>query len=89
MSPELLQGVKVLELGTMISAPMAGMMLADIGADVLKVEHPKGGDPFRGFASGQYSPNFIAYNRNKRSMKLDLRSEAGRGGEHDEAGEPP
>jgi formyl-CoA transferase len=78
VASKLLNGVSVLELGTMISAPVAGMMLADIGADVLKVEHPKGGDPFRNFNGGQYSPNFIAYNRNKRSMKLDLRSEAGR-----------
>src|SRR5262245_12110350 len=52
-------------------------MLADLGADVIKVEPPQG-DPFRNFRGGSYSPNFIAYNRGKRSIKLDLRSEAGR-----------
>ena len=62
----------------MITAPLTGMMLADLGADVLKVEHPQGGDPFRNFRGGQYSPNFVAYNRGKRSIQLDLRSDAGR-----------
>ena len=73
-----LQGIRVVELGTMITAPLAGMMLADHGADVLKVEHPKGGDPFRSFRGGLYSPHFVAYNRGKRSIKLDLRSDDGR-----------
>jgi formyl-CoA transferase len=66
------------ELGTMITAPLAGMMLADLGAAVIKIEHPEGGDPFRSFRGGLYSPHFVAYNRGKRSMQLDLRSEAGR-----------
>jgi len=74
---QVLKGVRVVELGTMITAPLAGMMLADLGADVVKVEHPHGGDPFRSFRGGHYSPHFVAYNRGKRSMKLDLRSEAG------------
>jgi formyl-CoA transferase len=73
-----LKGVSVLDLGTMITAPLAGMMLADLGADVLKIEHPQGGDPFRSFRSGLYSPHFVAYNRGKRSIKLDLRSDDGR-----------
>ncbi|MPZ57136.1 MAG: CoA transferase [Rhizobiales bacterium] len=73
-----LKGVSVVDLGTMITAPLAGMMLADLGADVLKVEHPQGGDPFRSFRGGLYSPHFVAYNRGKRSIKLDLRSEDGR-----------
>jgi formyl-CoA transferase len=72
-----LSGIRVVELGTMITAPLAGMMLADLGADVIKLEHPQGGDPFRNFRGGSYSPNFIAYNRNKRSLKLDLRAPAG------------
>lgn len=72
-----LAGVEVLDLGTMVTAPLAGMMLADMGASVLKIEHPQGGDPFRRFRSGLYSPNFVAYNRNKRSMTLDLKSEDG------------
>ena len=74
-----LAGVRVLELGTMITAPVAGMMLADLGADVVKVENPKGGDPFRNFRGGLYSPHFTAYNRNKRSLTLNLQSEAGKG----------
>jgi formyl-CoA transferase len=73
-----LKGVRVIELGTMITAPLAGMMLADLGADVIKVEHPQGGDPFRSFRGGHYSPHFVAYNRGKRSVRLDLRSEDGR-----------
>jgi len=72
-----LKGVRVVELGTMITAPLAGMMLADLGAEVIKVEHPQGGDPFRSFRGGLYSPHFIAYNRGKRSIKLDLRNAAG------------
>src|SRR5262249_43382759 len=53
------------------------MMLADLGAEVIKVEHPQGGDPFRTFRGGQYSPNFVAYNRGKRSIQLDLCVDAG------------
>ena len=74
---EVLKGVRVVELGTMITAPLAGMMLADLGAEVIKIEHPQGGDPFRSFRGGQYSPHFVAYNRGKRSMQLDLGNEAG------------
>jgi len=73
-----LKDVRVIDLGTMITAPLAAMMLADLGADVLKVENPKGGDPFRSFRGGLYSPHFVAYNRGKRSIKLDLRSGEGR-----------
>jgi formyl-CoA transferase len=75
---EVLKGVRVVELGTMITAPLAGMMLADLGADVIKVERPDAGDPFRSFRGGLYSPHFIAFNRNKRSVALDLQSEAGK-----------
>jgi formyl-CoA transferase len=53
-------------------------MLADLGAEVIKVEHPEGGDPFRSFRGGLYSPHFTAYNRGKRSIRLDLRTDAGR-----------
>ena len=72
-----LKGVRVVELSTMITAPLTGLMLADLGAEVIKVE-PPGGDPFRSFRGGLYSPNFVAYNRGKRSIKLDLRTDAGR-----------
>jgi len=72
-----LVGVRVLELTTMITGPLAGMMLGDLGADVIKIENPEGGDPFRSFREGTYSPHFCAYNRNKRSVALDLRSPEG------------
>lgn len=74
----LLAGVRVVELTTMITGPLAGMMLGDWGADVVKVENPDGGDPFRTFREGTYSPHFCAYNRNKRSVALDLRSAEGK-----------
>jgi formyl-CoA transferase len=74
---DVLAGVRVVELSTVITAPLTGLMLADLGADVVKVEPPNG-DPFRSFRGGQYSPNFVAYNRGKRGMRLDLRQEAGR-----------
>jgi formyl-CoA transferase len=74
---DVLTGVRVVELSTVITAPLTGLMLADLGADVIKVEPPQG-DPFRSFRGGQYSPNFVAYNRGKRSIQLDLRTEAGR-----------
>jgi crotonobetainyl-CoA:carnitine CoA-transferase CaiB-like acyl-CoA transferase len=70
-----LQGVRIVEQGTFITGPCTGMMLADLGADVIKIESP-GGDPYRAYQSGQFSPHFQAYNRNKRSIALDLRAEA-------------
>jgi crotonobetainyl-CoA:carnitine CoA-transferase CaiB-like acyl-CoA transferase len=70
----MLNGIRVIELGTVITAPLTGMMLADFGADVIKVERPEG-DPFRGSHGGSYSPTFVAYNRNKRSVVLDLTSQ--------------
>ncbi len=74
---EVLKGVRVVELSTMITAPLAGMMLADLGAEVIKIENPQGGDPFRSFRGGQYSPHFAAYNRGKRGVALDLRKAEG------------
>lgn len=63
----------------MITASAGGMMLADMGADVIKVENPNGGDPFRSFGpSRDYSAHFCSYNRNKRSVALDLRAEDGK-----------
>ncbi len=73
-----LEGVRVLELGQIITAPLAGMMLADLGAQVIKIENPHGGDPFRSFRGGQYSPHFTAYNRNKRSITLNLQHAEGK-----------
>jgi crotonobetainyl-CoA:carnitine CoA-transferase CaiB-like acyl-CoA transferase len=67
----------VLDLGTFITAPYAAMLLAELGADVIKVERPEGGDPFRWFAGGLSSPHFQAHNRHKRSVALDYTTPAG------------
>ena len=72
-----LRGVKIVEQGTFITGPCAGMMLADLGADVIKLESP-GGDPYRAYQGGLYSPHFQAYNRNKRSIVCDLKQAADR-----------
>lgn len=68
-----LRGVRVLEHGTFITGPAAAMLLADLGADVVKVEQPAG-DPFRAFRGGTYSPHYQTYNRNKKSVTLDTRT---------------
>jgi formyl-CoA transferase len=73
-----LAGIRVVELANFIAGPYAGQLLADLGADVIKVESPDGGDPFRSFASGTYSPHFIAFNRNKRSVAINIRQPTGR-----------
>ena len=70
-----LADIKVLEMGTFITGPAASMQLADLGADVVKVERPGTGDPFRAFKGKLYSPHFQTYNRNKRSITLDTRAE--------------
>jgi formyl-CoA transferase len=67
-----LDGVRVLDLGNFISGPYAAMLLCDMGAEVIKVENPKGGDPFRGWDFGGDQPNFWAYNRGKKSVTLNL-----------------
>jgi len=68
-----LNGVRVVEQGTFITGPACGMLLGDLGADVIKVEQPGTGDPFRAFRGGLYSPHYQTYNRNKRSITLDTR----------------
>ncbi len=70
-----LAGIRVVEQGTFITGPCAGMMLADLGSDVIKIESPDG-DPYRAYQGGQYSPHFQAYNRNKRSLALDMKQPA-------------
>jgi crotonobetainyl-CoA:carnitine CoA-transferase CaiB-like acyl-CoA transferase len=72
-----LAGIRVVEQGTFITGPCCGMMLADLGADVIKIESP-GGDPYRAYQGGQYSPHFQAYNRNKRSLMLDMKQDTDR-----------
>jgi formyl-CoA transferase len=73
-----LDGIRVLELGNFISGPYGAMLLADMGAEVIKVENPKGGDPFRGWDFGGDQPNFWAYNRGKKSVTLNLQTAEGR-----------
>ncbi|HEY3634356.1 MAG TPA: CaiB/BaiF CoA-transferase family protein [Caldimonas sp.] len=71
---KVLEGIKVVEQGTFITGPACGMLLGDLGADVVKVEQPGSGDPFRAFKGGLYSPHFQTYNRNKRSITLDSKN---------------
>ena len=72
-----LADVRVLDLGSYISGPCAAVLLAEMGADVVKVE-PPAGDPFRKWESGGLNATFVAFNRGKRSVVLDLKSEDGR-----------
>jgi crotonobetainyl-CoA:carnitine CoA-transferase CaiB-like acyl-CoA transferase len=69
--PKILSHVRVVEMGTFITGPACAMHLADLGADVIKVERPGEGDPFRAFKGGLYSPHYQTYGRNKRSIALD------------------
>ena len=70
-----LDGIRVLDLTRILSGPFASMFLADMGAEVIKVEDPAMGDPVRhqGAAVNGYSLYFATFNRNKRSLTLDLR----------------
>ncbi len=71
-----LADVKVVELSSYVSGPYAGMLLADFGAQVIKIEPPQTGDPFRGWG-GADNPFFQSVNRNKKSVTLDLKTAAG------------
>ncbi|MEV6849275.1 CaiB/BaiF CoA-transferase family protein [Actinoplanes sp. NPDC051411] len=75
-----LTGLRVLELGSFIAAPTAGRLLADFGAEVVKVERPGTGDELRRWRlhGGDTSLLFRTLNRNKRSIAIDLRAPAGR-----------
>lgn len=75
-----LHGIRVLELGNYIAAPTAGRLLADFGAEVIKVERPGTGDELRNWRlkKGSVSMLYRTINRNKKSVVLDLRSDAGR-----------
>ncbi|MEW9670442.1 CaiB/BaiF CoA transferase family protein [Ammoniphilus sp. 3BR4] len=75
-----LQGVRVLDLTRVLAGPYASMVLADLGADVVKIENPNGGDDSRGygpFVNGE-SVYFISLNRNKKSLSLNLKSPEGK-----------
>ncbi len=75
-----LAGIRVIELGNYIAAPMAGRLLADFGAEVIKVERPRTGDELRSWRlyEGDTSLLYRTINRNKLSIELDLRSDTGR-----------
>ena len=76
-----LEGVKVIDLTTVVVGPICTRTLADQGAEVIKVEAPGGGDILRYLAAGSRSPamsgKFINFNRNKRSIVLDIKQDAG------------
>ncbi len=78
--PGPLDGVRVIDLTSMISGPLATMMLGDQGATVVKVENPDGGDHTRAAANrrGGMSASFLNNNRSKQSVVLDLKTGAGR-----------
>jgi crotonobetainyl-CoA:carnitine CoA-transferase CaiB-like acyl-CoA transferase len=71
-----LQGIRVVDQGRFIAGPASGMLLGDLGADVIKVESPGGGDPFRSSKGTLYSPYFQSCNRNKRSVTLNTEDKA-------------
>ena len=76
-----LGGIRVLDLSRVLSGPFATMTLADLGADVIKIEEPGAGDDTRAWGppfQGDQSAYFLSVNRNKRSVALDLKSEEGR-----------
>ena len=77
----LFRGVRVLDLSRMLAGPYGSMLLADLGAEVIKIEEPRGGDPMRvmgpPFLDGE-SAYFLSINRNKKSLALDLERPEGR-----------
>ncbi|UXY25570.1 CaiB/BaiF CoA transferase family protein [Streptomyces sp. HUAS TT20] len=77
--------MRVVDLSKILAGPYVTMSLADLGADVIKVEHPDGGDPTRGWGPPFQGPDatyFLAANRNKRSVTLDLKSPEGQEAAH-------
>jgi crotonobetainyl-CoA:carnitine CoA-transferase CaiB-like acyl-CoA transferase len=76
-----LEGLLVADFSRVLAGPFATMLLGDLGADVVKVEHPDGGDETRAWGppyAGGHSTYYLAINRNKRSVTLDLKDEQGR-----------
>ncbi len=76
-----LSDLKVVEMGTLIAGPFCGQILGDFGADVVKIEDPKSGDPMRQWGRSLpkgLSPWWPVIGRNKRSLALDLRTPEGR-----------
>jgi crotonobetainyl-CoA:carnitine CoA-transferase CaiB-like acyl-CoA transferase len=82
---EIMKGVRVVEIGSFVFVPLATAILADWGAEVIKIEHPRTGDPYRGLETvgmvsqvGDINLGFQYANRGKRSFGLDLRKPEGR-----------
>lgn len=80
-----LEGLRVLDFSRILAGPFCTMLLADLGADVIKIEQPGSGDgtrqwgpPWWGEAQDELSAYYLSINRNKRSLTLNLKSEAGR-----------
>ena len=76
-----LEGLVVADFSRVLAGPFATMLLGDLGADVVKVEHPDGGDETRAWGPpwyGGHSTYYLAVNRNKRSLALDLKTDRGR-----------
>ena len=73
-----LAGVRVIDLCSVVSGPVAAVILADQGADVIKVESPSGDQMRRGRDDGGFAPTFISCNRGKRSIALDLKHDKGK-----------
>jgi crotonobetainyl-CoA:carnitine CoA-transferase CaiB-like acyl-CoA transferase len=74
-----LDGIRVLDVSRMVAGAVAGMLLADFGADVVKVEQPGSGDPLRQWTAGGRALWWKVYARNKRFVTLNLKSPEGRG----------
>lgn len=78
-----LDGIKVVELGIWVAGPACARVLGELGADVIKVENPRGGDPARGVVSAgaekdSVNPLWELYNGSKRSIAVDLTQAAGK-----------
>ena len=85
MSEAILGGIKVVELATFIAGPATSVILADFGADVIKIEPPLRPDPFRGVHTrgsdspkSEYPYGYIVDNRNKKGIALDIKTAEGR-----------
>lgn len=80
MNKRPLEGVKILDFSQVLAAPFCGMMLADLGAEVIKVERPGSGDISREYGPyiNDISLYFCQYNRGKKGLAVDMRSEAGK-----------
>lgn len=72
-----LAGIRVVEMGQLIAGPFCGQLLGDMGAEIVKIEPPRQGDPMRAWGRGDRPTWWSVIARNKQSVSLDLRSEAG------------